>query len=165
MSSTAGSTTVNTRQTALAADRETTPETAVAAPSQRALPTLAAGRAAAHPARPHRPDRRALGRSAKDRWVAAANALYELKWDGFRASFSLGNGTARLWSKNGTDFCRKSACCILACCSYVPRERGELFRAFGSHPLAAGRCCWVVGPSEVGRRALTPWTAASVGSE
>jgi len=31
---------------------------------------------------------------------------YEPKWDGFRGSLQIGNGSARLWSKNGTEFCR-----------------------------------------------------------
>ena len=45
---------------------------------------------------------------------------YELKWDGFRASAQIGNGSIRLWSKNGTDLATRFPEIIAAVGIVVP---------------------------------------------
>ena len=45
---------------------------------------------------------------------------YEPKWDGFRGSLQIGNGSARLWSKNGTDLATRFPEIIAAAAPVVP---------------------------------------------
>jgi len=62
---------------------------------------------------------------------------YELKWDGFRACFQLGNGgPAKLWSKNGTDLSGRFPEVTSAAERVVPAGTvldGELIIWFGEH--------------------------------
>jgi bifunctional non-homologous end joining protein LigD len=45
---------------------------------------------------------------------------YEPKWDGFRGSLQIGNGSTRLWSKNGTDLATRFPEIISAVTPVVP---------------------------------------------